>query len=275
MDVGGIFILIGAFVVIMIIWGIKADASSKRKAMLKYQRYENDISHHLKVNNFHADKTYEEGLNLVWFDYKGKRGAILTKTVSKETTVYIKTVARIIAPASAIRFFQFDKITGCELVQDGTTVHQSAVLPGMIGAAAFGLGGALAGATAMHNAEAVGHISIRVYLDDSSMPSLTITVLNTSMQKSTQAYLNSFNAAQQLYTEFESIIRLNRKAQEEKPAAPEPREESAKPPKASDGLAENARILEQIKVLAKMRDEGILTDEEFADKKKLYMDKLA
>ena len=138
------------------------------------------------MNNFHADKTYEQGLNLIWFDYKGKRGAMLTKTITKETTVYIKGVGKIIAPASSIRFFQFDKITGCELVQDGTTVHQSAVLPGMIGAATFGLGGAIAGATAMHNAEAVGHISIRVYLDDASMPSLTITVLNTSMKKSTQ-----------------------------------------------------------------------------------------
>ena len=86
--------------------------------------------------------------------------------------------------------------------------------------------------------------------------------------------MNSFNAAQQLYTEFESIIRLNKKAQEEKAAAPEPKEEPARPPKANDDLTENARILEQIKALAKMREEGILTDEEFADKKKLYMDKL-
>lgn len=266
--------IIGAFIVIIIIWAFKADSSSRKKATQKYQRYENDISHHLKVNNFHADKTYEENLSMVWFDYKGKRGAILTKTATKETTVIIGGMTKITAPASSIRFFRLDKITGCELVQDGTTVHQSAVLPGMIGAAAFGLGGALAGATAMHNAEAVGHISIRVYMDDATMPSLTITVLNTSMQKSTQAYLNSFNAAQQLYTEFESIVRLNRKAQEDKPAAPQHVEEPAKPAKANDGLAENARILEQIKVLAKMREEGILTETEFADKKKLYMDKL-
>ena len=176
-------------------------------------------------------------------------------------------------------YFPLDRINECALVQDGTMVHHDAVIAGMAGAALFGLGGALAGSTAMNSAEHVGHLSVRLFLDDPALPSLTITVLNTSMIKSSNEFLKLFDNAQQLYNEFEGIVRMNRRALEakEKPpvqsgGAPAPSGAASTAQANVDG---NARILEQIKHLAAMHTEGILTDEEFAQKKKMLLDRMA
>jgi hypothetical protein len=252
----------------------------------KYEAYLQSVTDVLNRNNFHAEKDLDMFVNSaycrcghLWFDYQHMRGAYLKYT----SFMTYKWHDRGIAPANQMIFFPLNKITECALVQDGTMVHHNAVLSGMVGAAAFGLAGALAGATAMNKSEQIGYLSVRVFIDDISMSSLTFDLLRTSFKKSDQIYLDAFAMAQKVYSEFEGIVRINQRSLSAAVSKPEPAPAGATsaatvkqaPSATGDAAIEvNEKILTQIRNLAQMNKEGILTDEEFAQKKKIYMDKM-
>jgi len=249
-----------------IILPFKLEAENKRKTRV----FEELITQTLYQKGFSIDKKYEFAPCRVLLDYQHRRGAFLPLLALPQD--YRKT------PMSAMQLFPLDQITECALVQDGTMVHHDAVIAGMAGAALFGLGGAVAGSTAMSNAEHVGHLSVRLFLDNQSIPSLTVTALNISMIKSSDDFLKLFDNTQQLYNEFEGIVRMNRRTLEAREKQPMPLgsapADSAAAATAQAKVDGNARILEQIKHLAAMHTEGILTDEEFAKKKTMLLDRM-
>lgn len=239
----------------------KADADHKRKT----STFEPTVRDALTRRQFQVDKRFKTSYGLLYFDMRNRRGAYLA---------YVDLVKIYLTPLTTLQFFPLDKITSCALVQDGTMVHQNAVVPGMVGAALFGLGGALAGATAMNSSENCGHLSVRVLIDDAAISSVTVPTLNCSLRKSDEGYTAAFSLAQQIYNEFEGIVHYNRARQSTAsqpvaPAAPAPRSEPAE-----GSLQANAQLLDQIKRIAQLHAEGILTDEEFTSKKKALLDKM-
>lgn len=226
----------------------------------------------LANRKFRIDKQFFTSHCLLYLDHGNKQGAFFG---------FLDPQKSYKTPVSELRYFALNQITECALVQDGTMVHYNAVVAGMAGAALFGLGGAVAGATAMNNAEHGGHISVRVLLNDDHMPSLTITVMNASIKKSEPAYLEAFENAQKIYNEFEGIVRMNQRNQgsgASQGASAQTTAAQRIPTQATDPhqdvTAENARILEQINHLAQMQKEGILTADEFSEKKKMLLDRL-
>ena len=251
-----------------------------RKKKRSIAEYEAKLTQRMQDEGFRTEKEFALGSGLLRFDYHNRLGLYLPYT--NPTRYYL-------TPLTEMKIFPLNKVAECALVQDGTMVHHNAVLPGMVGAAAFGLAGALAGATATNRSENVGHLSVRVFIDDLHISSLTITILNESTRKSDQLYLNRFNLAQEVYNEFEGIIRVNQRPTAAAPAAApaataaSPAAHPAAQPAAAapaaqtatgKALTDNALILEQIRHLAQMHKDGILTDAEFDEKKKLYMSKI-
>jgi len=230
------------------------------------KKFFQSVERYLNYKGLYSEKQIKLAEYFLSFDYKNKKGALLPYISAYNYTRTLMT---------SIIIFPLDKITECALVQDGTMVHHNAVAPGMVGAALFGLSGAVAGITAMNRSEHVGHLSVRVFIDDISVSSLTINILTTSVKKSDPVYTQTFRTAQMVYNEFEGLVRVNQHAHAAVSApqaavAPKAQQSSA----ARDNIAANAQILEQIKQLAQMHKDGILTDAEFAEKKKLYMDKM-
>lgn len=232
-----------------------------QKIKRKKEEFENRFIQTLSRQGFSIDKRFDFTPCRLLLDHQHRRGMLMSYSNPQE---HYKT------PMSAMQFFPLDKITECALVKDGTMVHHDAVIPGMVGAALFGLGGALAGATAMNKSENVGYLSVRLFIDDISISSLTITALNVSAVKNSEYYLKAYDVAQQVYNEFEGIIRLNRHALEAKAAVPA----QAVPEQKQCNTDDHSHILEQIKHLGEMHKEGILTDEEFNEKKKVLLDKM-
>lgn len=261
---------LGAYIVAAIIFAIIA-TNKETKHQLKYKQ---SILDELVNQRFHKSKQFDLGLCTLFLATQERRGALLVYQ-NPDPTRMRKT------PLSDIQFFPLDKITGCALVQDGTMVHESAVVQGMIGAAMFGLGGALAGTTAMHNAEHCGHLSVRVLINDMQTPSITIPILNASVSKSSEHYVNCFRKAQEVYNEFEGIVQYNRAAQQSAPAAtaaaPAQAQQGQAPARlaAQGSMEANSQIIDQIQRLAKLHSEGILTDDEFSAKKRALLDKMS
>lgn len=246
--------------------------SVKSHSKRKLEDFKQSVRSELNRQRFHADKQFELGTFMLYFATQERRGALL---------VYRDALKPLNTPPSDMKYFPLDKITGCALVQDGTMVHESAVMQGMIGAAMFGLGGALAGSTAMHNAEHCGHLSVRVLINDLRTPSLTLPFLNSSVAKSSDIYLRNFQLAQEVYNEFEGIVQYNRTAQQSAPAtaAPAPVQapqgQASARPAAQGSIDANSQIIDQIQRLAKLHSEGILTDDEFSAKKRALLDKMS
>ncbi|NLI21736.1 MAG: SHOCT domain-containing protein [Clostridiales bacterium] len=254
-----------------------------RKSKARERDFKARVESYLRGEGFQVDKAIDQVFGLLRFDYRNRRGAFLP---------FANTSKSCLTPMADFKLFSLDKVTECALVQDGTMVHHNAVLPGMVGAAAFGLAGALAGATATNRSENVGHLSIRVFIDDLRVSSLTINILNASIKKSDQVYLDAFALAQKIYNEFEGIVRLNQRGHTAPAAVPAAAPAASPAPVAGahpaapaitasapqsptgKALTDNERILEQVRRLAQMHQDGILTDAEFAEKKKLYMDKI-
>ena len=253
-------VIFGPIIIGIMCYGIYR---SRRDRMVKRstEEFENQFIQTLSRQGFSTDKRFDFTPCRLLLDHQHRRGMLMSYSNPAE---YYKT------SMSAIQFFPLDKITECALVQDGTMVHHDAVIPGMVGAALFGLGGALAGATATNKSENVGYLSVRLYIDDVSISSLTITALNVSAAKSGDYYLKAFDVAQQVYNEFEGIIRVNRHTLEAKAAVPT----QADPEQKQRNTDDHSHIFEQIKHLGEMHKEGILTDEEFNEKKKVLLDKM-
>lgn len=232
------------------------------------EKYIQAVDMFLHDHHFHTDQMLDTDLMVLRFDYTAQQGAYLP---------FVLWPKQQQTPVSQVRFFPLEKITECMLVQDGTMVHHSAVVSGIAGAALFGLGGAIAGSTAMHAAEHGGHLSVRVLIDDTRINNLTITLLNESVRKSDPQYLNAFNSAQRIYNEFEGIIHVNQNARtNERDTAKRVQatfvdEQSSR---VTQRVDDNTTTLAQIKNLADMHSAGILTDDEFNVKKKLLLDKL-
>ncbi len=198
--------------------------------------------------------------------------------------------------------FDLGKVIECSLIQDGTVVHKDAVAPAMVGAAVFGLGGAIAGATAMHSDAQVGILAVRVLLDDMRSPSVLFTILSHSVDKNSPVYLNAFQSAQEVYGIFEGVVRYNRQHREQvATAAPgmafaqagvRPGSESTDLPgsafcvRCGAPLPAQAKFChicgstvhtisektaQQIRKLEQLRDDGILSVQEFEDKKAMLL----
>jgi len=202
--------------------------------------------------------------------------------------------------------YSLDKVIECSLIQDGTVVHKNAVAPAMVGAAVFGLGGALAGATAMHSDSQVGVLAIRLLLDDMRTPSVMFTILSVSVDKNSPAYLSSFQMAQELYGVFEGVVRINElqrqrnlsqtqsQTQVQGQFQPQAVKENI-PMKEQTGIAcihcasilpreakfchicgsvvvpLSDKAMDQLRKMEQLRDDGILTAQEFEEKKTILI----
>lgn len=232
-------------------------SSKKRKASSTADSIHTQNMGYLQQIGFRIENQYfrkEPGLYL-YFDYTNKLGAL------EYNLTYKNASYGNMKKCEAITVFPLDKIIECELIQDGTAVHKNAIAPAMIGAAFLGLGGAIAGATAMSNDAHVGVLAVRLLLEDMKIPSLMISVLKASTDKSSQEYQNFFYIAQEIYGIFEGLMRVNDQARRQ-----------AQAPSNTVGL--EGDVMDQLSKLADLKAKGVLTEQEFESKKALLLNKI-
>ena len=86
------------------------------------------------------------------------------------------------------------------------------------------------------------------------------------VDKSSPQYAAAFQEAQEVFGIFDAIARMNNKAQT--PAA-----QAAAPP-APPAPVQREDVFEKIRQLGRLREEKLLTEEEFAAKKKALMEQI-
>lgn len=167
---------------------------------------------------------------------------------------------------SELTVFYCTKIVECVLVQDGAVVKSSAGTAVLAGTNVPMLGVLQGKAASASNEHQTGLLSVRLTLDDRQTPSVIFHFTDGGVDKSSPQYAAAFQEAQEVFGIFDAIARMNNKAQT--PAA-----QAAAPP-APPAPVQREDVFEKIRQLGRLREEKLLTEEEFAAKKKALMEQI-
>ncbi len=255
---------------------------------------------HLKSIGFQADQTKVMAGRTFYFDYQKRLTAYETYWFDEghigSSPPKPKLFENVIESAkvygamyggasfcSDIRVFPDDKIIECALLKDGAVVKKSegsAILAGV----SIPYFGSLQGTAKSGGSEhETGILAVRLTLDDLTTPSVIFDI-TSGADKGSKAYGVAFEQAQALFGFFDGIARMNLKALEAAAAAQNAvaAQEQPTPPEKADqetisdakGQNEKDKIFDSIRQLGKLRDEGLLSEEEFAAQKKSLMERL-
>jgi len=226
-------IIIGVIVLVIII--INVWKSEKNEAENK-----KSLQGQLKQNNFKVDKSYDIisfGINKqVLFDLDSNKIAILD------------------AVANSIDYVEINKIIDCEVVEDKTTIMKGGIGRAIVGGVLAGGVGAIVGAGTRGSSDVVRNLAIRIITNDISNSLVMITLIAGKTKRDSVDYINCMASAQGIYSTIISILN------------------SSKPDKQiiTDSLGSTS-ISDQIRELAKLKEEGLLTEDEFNKKKKALL----
>lgn len=256
MDFWTIYLIIFCVAIfVCIVVGIAVSSNKKAKLREKWRQMDekhNANLYYLYNIGFRIEEQYHPVTHSIYlyYDYTNKNVA-LEYYAPKQI-------------CSDVILFPLNRIAGCELVQNGSVVSRE---EGKIGGAVILGYGAMAGNKQSFSEEMGGVLAVRLVIDDMRVPSVTINVLEGSISKASQEYQKYYFIAQEVYGRFQGIVRINN-AEREQSAQRKAVEQA---PKAAQ-LPEN--IMDQLRKLAQLKDEGILTEQEFSTKKQLLMEKL-
>lgn len=247
---------------------------------------------HLKSIGFNLDEAKLIAGRHFYFDYKQRLTAFemfhfderhLAMTLKKDGVAIFGTGQSF---CSNLTVFPDDKIIECVLLRDDSIVKKSEGSALLAGVSIPYFGSLQGTAKTGSNEHETGILSVRLTLNDIQTPSVIFNITGGGMDKSSEAYGKAFGDAQALFGFFDGIVRMNLKAME---TASKPKTAEAAEMKPADDIkpaseiksdtalstpdtAEN--IFDTIRRLGKLRDEGLLTQEEFTAQKKNLMDRL-
>ncbi len=252
---------------------------------------------HLKSIGFQADQTKMMAGRTFYFDYKKRLtayesycfdvGHIGSRPPKPKLFENVIETAKVYGAmyggasfCSDIKVFPDDKIIECALLQAGAVVKKSDGSAALAGVS-IPYFGSLQGTASTGSSESqTGILAVRLTLDDLTMPSV-IFEITSGADKASKVYGMAFEQAQELFGFFDGIARMNLKAMENS-AAPQSASaeqmQTAKPAQEtkSDAKESTAKenIFEMIRQLGKLKDDGLLSEEEFAAQKKSLMERL-
>lgn len=255
-------LFIGLIVILPIVWLlyilIKDRVTSNANA--------NKILDNLEARNFKSDKDYffglpESKLQYISFDLNRKEIAIAD------------------ANKNTLKFINFNQLIDCEIIEDNTTIMTSGVGRAIVGGvlltgvgAIIGAGtrstskivGAIVGADTRSTSEIIKNLAVRIATNDISDSMEMITLINIATKRDSVNYKNNMESAQGIYSTIISIINSGKIENQSNLVD-------------TGKLSDENRVLEskisgslsdQIKELAKLKEEGLITEEEFTKKKK-------
>jgi len=260
-------LFIGLIVILPIVWLLFAS----KKFYAELDTNANKILNKLEERNFKSQKDYYFGIPVekyrsISFDFNNKEIAIAD------------------AYTNTLKFINFNQIIDCEIIEDKTTIIRRdvgrAIAGGVLLAGAgaiIGAGtrssskiaGVIVGANTRSTSEIVKNLAVRIITNDISDSMLMITLINIDTKRDSINYKNKMESAQGIYSTLFSIINSGKTVNQNNLVY-------------TGKLSDENRVLEskiseslsdQIKELAKLKEEGLITEDEFTKKKKLLLNK--
>lgn len=158
----------------------------------------------------------------------------------------------------SLRTYDYSDLLNFEVTENGNSVMQGKAGGTIIGALTFGIVGAMIGSAGKRNIkETCSSLQVNLMVNDLQHPNVTFKFIKGEVKKDSYLYKSTAKKVSELV----SILTYMQK----QPAKAEVVvSQSTAPPIVPQG----ADIVEQIQKFAELNKQGILTDEEFAAKKK-------
>ena len=152
------------------------------------------------------------------------------------------------------RKYKFEEILKYEVIENGDSVVKGTAGKTLVGGLFFGLGGALIGSASSKKVNnKCNDLSVNIYLNDVSTPNIFLPIIKSEVLKSSAYYTESVSLAKSICGLLEFAINQKELAVEEK-------------------ISEPKSDKEKLKELKEMFEEGLISEEEYNQKKKQILD---
>lgn len=150
--------------------------------------------------------------------------------------------------------YKLSSILGFDIVEDGITVTSGGLGRGIAGGIIFGPFGGIIGAITgkRKNKGVVDKMSIKLNLNDKSMPVIYIDLIKSKTKKSSSAYKSAASKADEILSSLDGIMKSLEIEAKQQTSTTESSQSSA----------------DELRKFKDLLDEGIITQEEFDAKKK-------
>lgn len=145
-----------------------------------------------------------------------------------------------------LKIIPFQSLLECQIIEDNETVLAGGVGRAVVGGALAGGAGAIVGATTRKSKDIAKNLSIKIITSDLNDSLIVIPILENETNRESDKYKKAWTIAQETHATISSIIKTS-----------------------SNHLSVHAIAdpLSQIEALSKLKEQGVLTEEEFSKKK--------
>lgn len=139
-------------------------------------------------------------------------------------------------------------------MEDNTTIMKGGIGRAIVGGVLAGGVGAIVGAGTRGSSDVVKNLALRIITNDISNSMVMITLIKSDTKRDSAFYKNCLASAQGIYPTIVSILNSSKTSKQT----------------LSESI-DSKSVSHQIRELAKLKEEGLLTEEEFNKKKKALL----
>ena len=185
---------------------------------------------------------------------------IISNHIGQKDSIVINNNERVVSfNISKIvgKKYRFEDIIKYEVVENGNSVVTGTAGQALVGGIFFGIGGAIVGSSMSKDVRGkCNNLSVIIYLNDVVVPTIEIVAVNKEIEKDSDVYKKAVLLVHEICSNLEYVI--NNKTIED----------SLNNLTSSKKLDSDISMRDQIKELKEMMNEGLITKEEFEQKKK-------
>ena len=227
-------------IALVIFCAIAIQDSSNRTEAQKEQATQNQeqIEKRLEELNFKEDKELCLTLNSI--------------SPKMKIDTHNKQIALCDYNKDELKIIPFQNLLECQIVEDNTTILEGGVGRAVVGGALAGGAGAIVGATTRKSKDVTKNLSIKIITSDLNDSLIVIPILETTTNRESDKYKKAWTIAQETHATISSIIKTFANHLSVEPIDP----------------------LSQIETLSRLKEQGVLTEEEFSKKKAELLSKV-
>lgn len=242
-----ISILVGTTIGIPMIWyGVEQKSNLVKQSDGSYITVTENNEIALKHQGFYISKICKFSEDLL---NNKKYSALYLDDKNKQWTICYYN-------SNQFKVYKYTDLNSFELFENGTSKVQGRTGSALVGGYFFGVVGAIAGASRSKTIDEIcSSLQVKINVKDLNNPVISITLNNTPITKSSNDYLHLINLAKSLIGNLEYINSIKNIV------------EAPKIEKVIN-LHNSVPLKEQLQELKDMLKEGLITQEEFEQKKK-------
>lgn len=201
------------------------------------------------IDSIHSgsEKIWEELSNITFISNKrivlSNEADILIDSQNKQIAIcnYLKPELKVLP---------FSALLSCEIIENNTVVMKGGIGRAIVGGVIAGKTGAIVGAATRGSQSVTENLSIKIITSDVNESLIIIPLITQETKHDSDFYKKIWAVSQEVHSTLTSIIQT------------------------TNNTSEQEDTLSQIEKLAKLKEQGILTDEEFSKKKHELLDKV-